>query len=147
MDDAFRHAISKLSHIHFPETEAQGQRLRRLGEEDWRIHVTGSLSIDNVVAIHAIPLEQVAARFGLSLADRPLLVTLHPETRDFMHTPSHVDALMGALDAVELPIVFTYPGADAGGRVIIDAIEDFVRRNPERAFAARTWARKPISAL
>lgn len=135
IDDGFRHAISKLSHIHFPETEIQKARLLRLGEEAWRIHVTGSLSIDNALALEPLPLDAINARFAIALDGPPLLVTLHPESRDLLHTHLHAQALMVALEQTQGPILFTYPGADAGGQIIIAAIEDFVRRHPDRAFA------------
>lgn len=134
IDDGFRHAISKLSHLHFPETEIQGQRLLRLGEEAWRVHVTGSLSVDNVLAFTPLSAGEITARFGIPLHAPPLMVTLHPETRDFTHTNAHVDALLSALEAEPGPIVFTYPGADTSGRVIIAKIEEFLRRRPQQAF-------------
>jgi UDP-hydrolysing UDP-N-acetyl-D-glucosamine 2-epimerase len=135
IDDGFRHAISKLSHIHFPETELQKERLLRLGEEAWRIHVVGSLSVDNALALRPLTREAINAQFGIALDEAPLLVTLHPETRNLSHAAGHAAALMKALEGVEGSIVFTYPGADAGGQVIIAAIEDFVRRHPGKAFA------------
>jgi UDP-hydrolysing UDP-N-acetyl-D-glucosamine 2-epimerase len=134
IDDGFRHVISKLSHIHFPETEAQKARLQRLGEESWRIHVTGSLSIDNILALTPLTAGEFAAQFGIALSAPPLIVTLHPETRDFSNTSDHADALLAALEGEHGPIVFTYPGADTSGQVIIARIEDFVRRNPGRAY-------------
>jgi UDP-hydrolysing UDP-N-acetyl-D-glucosamine 2-epimerase len=135
IDDGFRHAISKLSHLHFPETRAQAERLVRLGEEPWRIHVTGSLSIDNALALEPMNNSEVAAEFGVRIVAPPLIVTLHPETRDFANVAGCADALLAALDDQEGPIVFTYPGADAGGRIIIGRIEDFVRRHPGKAFS------------
>jgi len=135
IDDGFRHAISKLSHLHFPETEIQRQRLLRLGEEPWRIHVTGSLSIDNAVALSPLSETELAKEFGFDLSTQPLLVTLHPETRDFRNTSHHVDILLDALEDERGPIIFTYPGADTSGRIIIARIEEFVSRHREKAYA------------
>ena len=134
IDDGFRHAISKLSHLHFPETRIQADRLVRLGEEAWRIHVTGSLSIDNAMALEPLHDSQIAAQFGIRLGAPPLMVTLHPETRGLANPATHADALFAALEDQEGPIVFTHPGADAGGQLIVARIEDFVRRHPDRQF-------------
>ncbi len=134
IDDGFRHSMSKLSHLHFPETEEQKARLLRLGEEEWRIFAVGSLSIDSALAVKRWNLGEITSRYGLQLREAPLLVTLHPETRDFSHTAEHADALLNALAAQRVPIVFTYPGADTSGRVIIDRIEAFVHQHPESAF-------------
>ena len=147
IDDGFRHAISKLSHLHFPETEAQKQRLMRMGEEAWRIHVAGSLSIDNALAIRPLALAQIATRLSLPLREPPLLVTLHPETRRFADTADHARALLSALERQPLPVVFTYPGADTSGGIIIGAIEEFVRRNPARVFAVRNMGTEVYFSL
>ena len=135
IDDGFRHAITKLSHLHFPETSLQAQRLARLGEESWRIHVTGSLSIDNAMALEPLDDSQIAAQFGIPPNVPPLIVTLHPETRHFANSANHAHALFAALEGQEGPIVITHPGADAGGQLIIECIEDFVRRHPTKAFS------------
>ncbi|HZT52547.1 MAG TPA: UDP-N-acetylglucosamine 2-epimerase [Stellaceae bacterium] len=134
-DDGLRHSISKLSHLHFPETSQQGERLARLGEEPWRIHVSGSLSIDNLKAIRPLSLAELNSRFGLALTVRPLLVTFHPVTREYRSTAQYADDLMAALADQALPILFTYPNADTAGTQIIERIERFVRANPERAVA------------
>lgn len=135
IDDGFRHSITKLSHIHLPETELQGQRILRLGEERRRIHVVGSLSIDNVLAIEPLTLDAIAKRFHLDLTAPPILVTIHPESHDFTHTRSHIATVLEALTPPPAQIIFTYPGADAGGQIIIDAINSFVRRYDGMAFA------------
>ena len=49
IDDSIRHAITKLSHIHFPATVGGGERIKLMGEEDWRIHVVGALSLDSIL--------------------------------------------------------------------------------------------------
>jgi len=126
--------MSKLSHFHFPETEEQRARLLRLGEAEWRIFTVGSLSIDAALAIARWSLSEINSRYDLQLKEAPLLVTLHPETRDFSRTAEHADGLLGALAAQTMPIVFTYPGADTSGQVIIDRIEAFVRQRPRSAF-------------
>lgn len=135
IDDGLRHSISKLSHLHFPETDEQGARLERLGEESWRIHASGSLSIDNLKSTRRLSLAEMNARFGLDLHQRPLLVTFHPVTRAYHQTAEYADALMAALARQTLPVLFTYPNADTAGRCIIERIEAFVRARPQTAFA------------
>lgn len=135
IDDALRHSMSKLSHLHFPETAAQGERLGRLGEEAWRITVAGSLSVDNVLVVPRMDMAAFNARFGVALNAPPLLVTYHPATRQFHDVAKHADALLEALDGQPHPVLFTYPNSDTAGSQIIERIDAFVRAKPGRAWA------------
>ena len=132
IDDSLRHSITKLSSLHFVETETHAARVRQMGEERWRVHLTGALNLDNIAELPVMPLAEMNRRFGLSLdrAAPPLLVTFHPVTRDFAATRRHAEDLLAALAAAQQPVVFTYPNADTGGRVIIDLIDGFVREHP-----------------
>ena len=80
IDEIQRHAISKLAHVHFPETEEAAARLRRMGEDDWRIHVVGSTYVDRIVQAAYTPPEEARAALGLEPGERFLLVLVHPET-------------------------------------------------------------------
>ena len=128
IDDSLRHSITKLSHLHFVETEIYRQRVIQMGEEPWRVHTTGSLNLDNLEGFAPLPLDEINRRFGLALKPHapPLLVTFHPVTREYKDTRSYMDALLGALSDSGLPVVFTYPNADTNGRVIIEMIENYV---------------------
>ena len=132
IDDAFRHAISKLSSLHFVETKIYRQRVIQMGEEPWRVHVTGALGLDNLREIEPWSLDELNRRFDLGLeADcPPLLVTFHPVTREYTETRPYMEALLAALDACGHPIVFTYPNADTNGRIIIEMIEAFLQDRP-----------------
>jgi len=135
IDDGLRHSMTKLSHLHFPETAAQGARLRRLGEAGWRVHVTGSLSVDNLAQLPLLDLAAFNRRFGTALAGAPVLVTFHPETRDPAGTAAHTEALLAALDRLPHPLLFTWPNADPAGQQIIECLEAFVHARPGRAWA------------
>ena len=126
IDDSLRHSITKLSHLHFAETEEYANRLIQMGEEPWRVTVSGALSLDNIDQIKWMSRDELNARFGLQMADAPLLVTFHPVTREHEQTASHIDSLLAALEKYDLPILFTYPNADTCGRIIIERISQFV---------------------
>ena len=132
IDDSLRHSITKLSCLHFVETETHAARVRQMGEEAWRVHLTGALNLDNIAELPVLPPAELNHRFGidLDLAAPPLLVTFHPVTRDFAATRRHAEELLAALAAAGHPIVFTYPNADTGGRAVIDLIDAFVREHP-----------------
>ncbi|MDT4969344.1 MAG: hypothetical protein QOJ64_4081 [Acidobacteriota bacterium] len=126
IDEALRHSITKLSHLHFVTTSEYGRRVRQMGEEGWRVTVTGAPSLDNLHTTKLLSTVELEARFGLQLNDAPLLVTLHPVTLEFERTAEHVEELLVALHASGMPVVFTLPNADTGGRIIARAIREYV---------------------
>lgn len=134
IDDAFRHSMTKFAHLHFCETAEQGARIGRMGEAAWRIHVTGSLAIDNLREVALYDLPAFNARFGTGLEAPPVLITVHPVTREPEGAAGRIDALLRALDGVPGPLLFTYPNADPAGRLIIDRIDAFAGARPGRAF-------------
>jgi len=124
-DDALRHSITKLSHLHFVATEEYGRRLIRMGEEPWRVTVSGALGLDNLRAVKLLERDELETRIGLSLERPPILVTFHPVTLEYEQTDRHVGELLAALRGFELPIVFTMPNADTNGRVITKRVREF----------------------
>jgi UDP-N-acetylglucosamine 2-epimerase (non-hydrolysing)/GDP/UDP-N,N'-diacetylbacillosamine 2-epimerase (hydrolysing) len=132
IDDAFRHAITKLSNLHFVETEPYARRVVQMGEEPWRVHMTGALGLDNLREVQPMPLDELNRRFDLELSadNPPLLVTFHPVTREYAETGRYMETLLAALAACDRPLVFTYPNADTSGRMVIEMIEGFVRQCP-----------------
>lgn len=134
IDDGYRHAMTKLSHVHFVETDDYAARVIQMGENQDRVHVTGALGLDNLKDIDFLGLDGLNNRFGLALREKPVLVTFHPETRNFQQTEDHIDNLLNALDQIDLPVVFTYPNADTAGQCIITAINRFSEERRDRVF-------------
>jgi len=129
-DNALRHSLTQLSHLHFVATEEYGQRVIQMGSEPWRVTVSGALSLDNVRTIKLLNRGELEARVGLSFARPPILVTFHPVTLEYEDTEWHVSELMAALQVVDLPIVFTMSNADTNGRSITEKMKEFVRQRP-----------------
>lgn len=130
MDDALRHAITKLSHLHFASTEAHARRIRQLGEEPWRIEVSGAPSLDNLRSLVFLDRATLEARVGLSFERPPLLITYHPVTTEYGETEAQVVELLAALEGIEQPLIFTLPNADTAGRTILEALRRFVKERP-----------------
>lgn len=120
MDDCFRHAITKLSHLHFAATETYAARIRQLGEEDWRVVVSGAPGLDAIRAVEPLPRAQLPVPDGDFL-----LVTFHPVTTALAQTADYVGNLMAALEQSGMPLLFTYAGADSGASEINAAIDAF----------------------
>ena len=127
IDDALRHSMTKLSHLHFVSTQEYARRVMQLGEEPWRVTVSGALSLDNLHSVKLLEVHELEAKYGLRLDQPPLLVTFHPVTLEYERTEWQVGELLAALDACAMPVVFTTPNADTSGRIIIRMIKEFVR--------------------
>jgi UDP-hydrolysing UDP-N-acetyl-D-glucosamine 2-epimerase len=130
IDDALRHCITKLSHLHFAATEEYGRRIEQLGEEPWRITVSGAPSLDNLHSMELLDRQTLEINCGFSLEIPPLLVTYHPVTLEYEQAEWQVSQLLEALEESGLPVVFTMPNADTNGRVIYRMMKDFVKDRP-----------------
>lgn len=126
MDESIRHAVTKLSHLHFVATEPYARRVIRMGEEPWRVHVTGEPGLDNLASMIFLDIEALERRIGMPVDPRMLLVTFHPLTLSGGQTRDQIDELLAALDAVSAPVLFTYPNSDTDGTVIVDAVRRYV---------------------
>ncbi len=127
IDDSLRHALTKISHLHFVATEYYGKRVLQMGEEPWRIVVCGALGLDNLRTVKLLSPKDLEARIGLSFERPPLLVTFHPVTLEYEQAEWQVCNLLEALEAFDLPIVLTMPNADTNGRVIGRKLKEFTK--------------------
>jgi len=123
IDDSIRHAITKFAHIHFPASEKSAERIRKLGEEEWRITVSGAPGLDDVLAGEYEPPQEVVDRYDLN-TDKPLvLLVQHPVTTESEKAGRQMAATLDALDSFDIQTVIIYPNSDAGGEEIIDEID------------------------
>lgn len=135
-DEANRHAITKMSHLHFVSTEAYAKRIIQMGEEPWRVIVSGAPALDAVAKIPLLRKEALEERFGLRLKDPTLLITYHPVTSEPEDTTHHIEELLAALKESGFALIFTAPNADYQGRSILHKIQDFVLHQPRAWFVA-----------
>ncbi len=140
MDDSIRHALTKLSHIHFAATAEYGRRIRQMGEEPWRVHVTGSPAIDSIRTLQPIPRSELEDEIGLDLS-RTLLITYHPVTLED-HDSGSLSNLLAALSESGYSLLFTYPNADPHHQEIIHCVKEFVASRPNRRLVANFGHRK-----
>ena len=145
IDDAIRHSITKLSHIHFAATAEYARRIRQLGEESWRVHATGSPVIDSILSLEPIPRVELETEIGLDLS-RTLLITFHPVTleKDSAEEISHV---LAAVSASGHSLLFTYPNADSDSGEIIRLVKRCVARTPNARLISNLGHRKYHNVL
>ncbi len=145
VDDAMRHAITKMAHVHFPATRDSARRIARMGEDGWRIHGVGSPGVDGIVEA-AAEQEEIADEFpGLS-PRRYALVLLHPVDGDCeLERKRAAGVLRGVRSVPFEKIVIVYPNNDPGCRGIIDCWESAAGR--ERVVVRRDVRRDVFLGL
>ena len=135
-DDAIRHAITKMSHLHFTSTEEYRKRVIQLGENPERVFNVGAIGIDNIKHLKLLSRDVLERELQFLLKEQTILVTYHPVTLDENDTRMQFQCLLNVLnDRQDIRIIFTLPNSDTGGRVIIPMIQDFVKCNKDRAIA------------
>jgi UDP-hydrolysing UDP-N-acetyl-D-glucosamine 2-epimerase len=147
IDEVFRHAITKMSHLHFPATETYARRIVRMGEEPWRVTACGAPSLDNLNDIDLLDRESLVQEIGFPLVPAPLLITYHPVTTQLDSIHDQLDVLLTAVDTFGHPAVFTAPNADARSSEIRCRIEQFVEGRSDRAFFVDLGTRRYFSLM
>lgn len=137
-DDAIRHSITKMSHLHFVAAEEYRRRVIQLGEDPERVFVVGGLGIDSTTKLSPLDREQLEVLLDFELGPKNLLVSFHPATLEDSTPADQMIELLAALDSLEdTHLIFTMPNADSGGRVIAQMIGDYVAsRATARAYAS-----------
>lgn len=129
LDNLYRHSITKLSHLHFCATELSRRRILAMGEEPWRVHVTGAPALDGLSDLRLIDRHTLLA--SLDLEDGPFaMATFHPETIDIGSTMAAFNALITALDDRQLTTIFSRANADESGQTINDRLDELAQTKP-----------------
>ena len=130
IDEAFRHSITKMSHLHFVSTDAYAHRVIQMGEEPWRVLVVGAPSLDNLHESPLLSREDIERQYDMALEDPFLLVTYHPVTLEYEKAEEQVLELVDALGESGFSVVCTMPNADTNGRAIAGILDSFVKGSP-----------------
>lgn len=128
LDDSVRHAMTKLAHLHFTTNEEAAWRVRQMGEEGWRVFNVGFPAIDLIKQSNYATPEEVATRYGINL-EKPLVLFTQHSVATQLDLAS--EQLKPSLEAIErllsegVQVILTYPNNDAGGRKIIELLDQF----------------------
>jgi UDP-N-acetylglucosamine 2-epimerase (non-hydrolysing) len=133
IDERIRHGITKLSDLHLCASEDSARRIRHLGEEPWRIVVTGAPGLDRLRDVESLPEERLAELLGQPAA-RPLgVVVYHPPTVDRQRVRERAREVFDAAAATLAAAIVLYPGADPGSEAVVAELEAAVERHPHLA--------------
>lgn len=133
-DDAIRHAITKMSALHFTSTDTYRKRVIQLGEQPDRVFNVGAIGLDNFRFLKLLSKNELEKELKIHFCKYNYLVGFHPETLSNQSVEEQFNELLQAIDAqTDSFFIFTKANADTHGRVINQLIEKFVRNNPDKS--------------
>lgn len=131
IDDSVRHALTKLSHLHFVSMEEAARRVQQMGEAEWRVHITGDPALDALHEMTFLTPTELAASLGVDKITPPFVsFTFHPTTLSSVSVEAQIDAVLAALDNFSGTLIMTMPNADTGQQVIREKITRFCQQHP-----------------
>ncbi|CAN2170674.1 WecB UDP-N-acetylglucosamine 2-epimerase [Candidatus Nanopelagicaceae bacterium] len=130
MDDTFRHAITKMSHLHFAATKLARNRIIQMGEDPNRTYLVGGLGVDNLSTLKRLSRDALEIKHGIKFSKRNLLVTYHPDTVQPKNSLEQFEELLAVLELQKDSfLLFTAPNIDSGGQELLSRLRHFVASN------------------
>ncbi|EPH5994708.1 UDP-N-acetylglucosamine 2-epimerase [Campylobacter coli] len=129
IDEAIRHSITKMSHLHFVATKEYQKRVIQLGESPLRIFNVGGFGLDNIANLKLLSKDELQKALNFTFEKRNFLITFHPVTLEYQSSQKQFQDLLKVLDLEykkeNLGLIFTKSNADTNGRIINEMIDDF----------------------
>ena len=127
VDDQVRHAVTKLAHLHFVTNYESAERIKKLGEQEFRIYDVGNPGLDRLINTPNLSHRNLSRNIGFDIADNDPLILLiqHPLSTEIEHAYEQMKVTLEAVKILEIKTVLTYPNSDAGGQQMIRAISDY----------------------
>lgn len=148
VDEIYRHAMTKMSHMHFTSCEEYRNRVIQMGENPEKVWNVGALGVENANTLSLMLEDEIRKDLGIPAAVPYLVVTLHPATLEDEEPDEAVRALLAALQNYpDLYVVFTGSNADAGGSVINQVLRQVSESNPQFSFFMSLGVRRYLSAV
>ena len=130
VDEAIRHSVTKMSHLHFVAAEEYKRKVMQLGEQPSNIFLVGGLGIDNIKKLNILDRKDLEKSINFKLGVKNLLITFHPVTLEKDTSKNHIKELLLALETLQnIHLLFTMPNADSDSRIIFEMIEEFVNNH------------------
>ena len=130
IDEAMRHSITKMSHLHFTATEEYRNRVIQLGENPKRVFLVGGLGIENIKRLKLLSKKELERSINFKLNKKNILVTFHPVTLEANTAKEQFQELIYAVDKLkDTNIIFTKANSDTNGRIINQMIDEYVNKN------------------
>lgn len=148
VDEACRHAITKLSYLHFTSTDQYRMRVIQLGEDPSRVFNVGAMGVENILNESLLTKEELEKSLNFKLGKQYVVVTYHPVTLETESSEVDFKALLEALDVFpDLRILFTKANADSDGRIINELMDAYVLCHPNAIAVASLGMKRYLSAV
>jgi UDP-hydrolysing UDP-N-acetyl-D-glucosamine 2-epimerase len=130
-DEAIRHSLTKMSHLHFVTNEDAAARVRQLGENPENVFVVGSPTLDHINSMKMLSRDELSRDLDFVFQRKNLMITFHPVTLSVESSEKQFQALLEALSNLDddIGIIFTKPNADPESRILIELLEEFALNN------------------
>lgn len=130
IDDSVRHAVTKLAHLHFPTTIENGNRILKMGEEPWRVHVAGNPALDSIRKQSDLSYDYINDKLCTNLShDRPFILLIkHPLSSEISEAGEQMKVTLEVVSELKYDTIITYPNSDAGGFEMIKVIKEFEKK-------------------
>lgn len=127
IDDSIRHAVTKLSHLHFPTTKQNGERILKMGEEPWRVHIVGNPALDSIRKQPDLSLGYINERLGTNLSlEKPFILLIkHPLSSEVQKAKEQMRITLETIAELGYETILTYPNSDSGSYGMIEVIDEY----------------------
>lgn len=148
VDDCVRHAVSKMSYLHFPANEIYRRRIIQLGESPDRVYNVGALGVENILNVKLLSKDDICSQLGISKDTPYVVVTFHPVTLEGESVESHVNEFLAAIESKpNYFYLITKANADAGGAKVNEMLEKFASTRENVKVVASLGMLRYLSAL
>ena len=124
VDDSTRHAITKLANIHFPATEKSASRIKQMGENPDNIFVVGAPGLDDIIK-NSKDIDKIKLKEKYNIKKDFVLILQHPVSLEEKDSSKQIKETLDALSLTDYHVIVVYPNADAGGRAMIEMINQY----------------------
>ena len=147
IDDAIRHSITKMSHLHFTTCEEYRKRVIQLGEQPNRVFNVGSLGVENIKSVPLMSKDKLEASIDFQFNKKNLLVTFHPITLEG-NSATQFNELLSALDELkDTNIIITAPNSDEGHEELFNMIDQFVKEHSNVKYIKSLGMKRYLSTV
>ncbi len=148
VDESFRHAITKMSSLHFVANDVYRRRVVQMGENSRHVYNVGGLGVDAILNVELLSKEQLSSGLGINFLNKSLLITFHPETATANSALQQIKEIFKALEELnDTTLIFTMPNADMGNSIIADSIRNFATQGNNRYFFESLGQTRYLSML
>ncbi len=134
IDEAIRHSVTKMSHLHFTATEEYKNKVIQLGEHPERVFNVGGMGIENIKKLKLLSKDEFEKSIDFNLNKKNILVTFHPVTLEISTAKKQFQELLNAIDKLkDTNIIFTKANSDADGRIINQMIDEYTNKNNNKS--------------